>query len=161
MLKDSEFLSVVQLAPLVAIDVVVVRREYEVLLGLRNNKPAQGYWFTPGGRIWKGELLADALTRIGSQELGRDLAIGQGKLLGVFEHFYEDCFAGHVGVNTHYVVLAYRFDVADGFEIGNHDFQHSKMRWWSLVDASTDDAEHANTRAYLNYMHKSQAETVQ
>ena len=160
MLSDGKFLEVVRLAPLVAIDLVVVRGEHEALLGLRNNKPAQGCWFVPGGRILKCEALADALTRIGRQELGRDLAIGQGKLLGVFEHFYEDCFAGDFGVNTHYVVQAYRFDVAGGFEIGNHDFQHSKMRWWSLVEASTDDAVHANTRAYLNHMHKTQEETV-
>ena len=42
--------------PLVSIDLLVTRpgtQGKELLLGLRNNRPAQGWWFTPGGRIRK------------------------------------------------------------------------------------------------------------
>jgi colanic acid biosynthesis protein WcaH len=44
----------------VSVDLVLVRDGREVLLGLRTNRPAQGSWFVPGGRILKNEKRADA-----------------------------------------------------------------------------------------------------
>ncbi|MDP2000518.1 MAG: hypothetical protein Q8K22_13130 [Rhodoferax sp.] len=55
MLDFDTFLDVVNHTPLVAVDLVLVRGGHEVLLGLRNNRPAQGFWFVPGGRILKNE----------------------------------------------------------------------------------------------------------
>ena len=51
MLDFDTFLGVVNHTPLVAVDLVLVRGGQEVLLGLRNNRPAQSFWFVPGGRI--------------------------------------------------------------------------------------------------------------
>ncbi|WP_370701703.1 NUDIX domain-containing protein [Thauera phenylacetica] len=42
----------------------------ELLLGLRNNSPAKGWWFTPGGRIRKNEPLYDAQCRVAKDEIG-------------------------------------------------------------------------------------------
>ena len=61
-LDKSTFTTVIDSSPLVSIDLVVLDREGNVLLGERLNRPAQGYWFVPGGRITKNESLADALT---------------------------------------------------------------------------------------------------
>lgn len=59
MLNHDEFRQVVQNTPLFAIDLVVLNGKNEILLGLRKNPPAQGYWFVPGGRVFKGESLDD------------------------------------------------------------------------------------------------------
>jgi colanic acid biosynthesis protein WcaH len=48
---------------------VLVRGGNELLLGLRNNRPAQGSWFVPGGAIRKGEPRAAALQRVAAREL--------------------------------------------------------------------------------------------
>ena len=99
--------------PLVSVDLVLVRGGTEILLGLRTNRPAQGSWFVPGGRILKDEPRADALKRVAARELGiADIAALKPQLLGVFEHFYPDCFAGDIGVSTHYVVIAHRINVS-------------------------------------------------
>ena len=37
---------------------------------LRNNEPGKGVWFTPGGRILKGESLEEAVTRVLRKETG-------------------------------------------------------------------------------------------
>ena len=49
MLDFDTLLGVVNHTPLVAVDLVQVRGGQEVLLGLRNNRPAQGFWFVQAG----------------------------------------------------------------------------------------------------------------
>lgn len=45
----------------------------QVLLGQRLNRPAQGYWFVPGGRIHKDETMTQAFARLTKEELGVEL----------------------------------------------------------------------------------------
>lgn len=120
-----------------------------MLLGLRNNRPAQGFWFVPGGRVLKDERRADALARVAQRELGLSLAAHPPTFIGPYEHFYADCFAGDLGVSTHYVVLGHRVDVPAGFEVQLGDDQHAALRWWPLADAAGDAAVHGYTRDYL------------
>ena len=62
---DTElFKSVVANTPLISVDLIVRNPQGQILLGLRVNRPAQGYWFVPGGRVRKDERLADAFTRL-------------------------------------------------------------------------------------------------
>ena len=63
LLNPDDFHSVVRLAPLVSIDLIIRNARGEVLLGLRNNEPAKGFYFVPGGIILKQERLREAFTR--------------------------------------------------------------------------------------------------
>lgn len=154
MLTHENFLNVVDAAPLVAVDLMVVRAGTDVLLGLRNNRPAQGFWFVPGGRIRKNESLKLALKRVMGNELGlQPNALPRSpQALGAYEHFYDDCFAGDVGVSTHYVVVCYLVHVPADFELPQADAQHAELRWWPLADAHVDDSVHHYTRNYLNIL---------
>jgi len=49
-LSQEDFATVVRSTPLISIDLVVENERGEFLLGQRTNRPAQGYWFVPGGR---------------------------------------------------------------------------------------------------------------
>lgn len=151
MLDAETFLQVVASTPLVAVDLVVVRGDTELLLGQRNNRPAQGCWFVPGGRVRKNERLQEALARVAREELGLDMAtLTQPPLaLGAFEHFYDDCFAGDVGVSTHYVVLGMLLRLPAGTELAAADAQHSGVRWWSLEEAGQAAHLHPYTRDYV------------
>jgi len=106
MLDYTSFRSLVTNAPLISIDLIVYNRNSEVLLGKRSNAPANGYYFVPGGRIYKNERLESAFSRICLSELGDSVYISSAKMLGVYEHFYDDSFFG-ADINTHYIVLAY------------------------------------------------------
>ena len=111
-LDEASFLDVIDRTPLVSIDLVVADREKRILCGWRVNEPARGFWFVPGGRILKGEMLDEAFGRIATAELGNgDWRRSESRLLGVFEHLYETNFASVPGIGTHYVVLAYRIAV--------------------------------------------------
>ena len=94
---------------LVSVDWVVTNPDGQLLLGQLVNAPARGWWFTPGGRIRKNEALAQALLRVGSQELGlaSDLGLqlhGKALLMGAWDDFYPDS-AFSVSASTYYVNL--------------------------------------------------------
>ncbi|WP_312481519.1 GDP-mannose mannosyl hydrolase [Stutzerimonas nitrititolerans] len=150
-LNDDTFRVVVASTPLVSIDLVVQNELGELLLGRRLNRPAQGYWFVPGGRIQKNETLDGAFRRLTSGELGSAFDRASARLLGVYEHFYTDSVFGTAedGIDTHYVVLAYHLLLPIGHALMLSSEQHSACRWWSLNEVEASSEVHANTRAYL------------
>ena len=165
MLDRARFLGVVDAAPLVAMDLVVVREGSngtELLLGQRTNRPAQGWWFVPGGRIRKNERMQAALARVARDELGLDLTTlpEQPVHLGAYEHFYDDCFAGEVGVSTHYVVMGNLLQLSAGAELAATDAQHSGVRWWPLEQAAADDNVHRFTKDYVTTLLHRQGKLV-
>ena len=105
------FSSIVAKTPLVSIDLVVRNGSGEILLGQRTNRPAQGMWFIPGGRIRKDESIQNAFLRLSREELGAAVPVDEAQILGVYEHFYPDNFSGD-GFSTHYVALGYQLTLA-------------------------------------------------
>ncbi|HFO3809399.1 TPA: GDP-mannose mannosyl hydrolase, partial [Escherichia coli] len=94
MLLDYEDLvTVVRYAPLISIDLIIENEYGEFLLGKRCNRPAQGYWFVPGGRIYKNETFKQAFCRITEKEIGVKIDIKLGAFYGVWQHFYKDNFS--------------------------------------------------------------------
>lgn len=77
-LSTQDFATVVRSTPLISIDLIVENAQGEYLLGKRTNRPAQGFWFVPGGRVQKDETLADAFARLTQAELGLSLPISAG-----------------------------------------------------------------------------------
>lgn len=148
MLDEKTFLGVIDSAPLVSIDLIIEDHDGRVLLGKRVNRPARGYWFVPGGRVMKNEKLAEAIKRISAIELGISIDMPDAHLLGAFDHIYEDnCFAVE-GINTQYVVLAYKLNIGDNTEV-RPDYQHSEIRWWPKSELLTSPDVHHNTKAYF------------
>lgn len=147
-LPSGLFASVVAHAPLVAIDLIVTDPQGAVLLGLRNNPPAQGFWFVPGGRIRKNETLNAAFMRISEDELGCAVPIAESRLMGVFEHFYDVNFAGVTGASTHYIVLAYHLQTQHPtFALSRQ--QHSHTTWMQPDQAKQHSLVHPYTQAYF------------
>ncbi|MCZ4304588.1 NUDIX domain-containing protein [Zoogloeaceae bacterium G21618-S1] len=135
--------------PLVSIDLILVRHGREVLLGLRNNRPALGCWFVPGGRILKGEAIEAARARIIRRELGDVVPLDGWSLLGAYDHMYTDNFAGAPDVTTHYVVLGYRLEVIGDGPAVQADDQHESLQWVDIAQALRRSDVHDNTKAYL------------
>lgn len=148
-LDDKEFFQVITNAPLVSIDLIVKDERGCVLLGLRKNKPAQGFWFVPGGRVFKDERIEQALERIGLEELGFPLDLSRVKFLGVFEHLYEDNAFGKPGISTHYVVLG--CEVLQPVTLEQlPSGQHEDWRFWDVNELITNRDVHENTKAYFD-----------
>jgi colanic acid biosynthesis protein WcaH len=150
-LDNEVFRSVVAATPLISIDLVVCNADGALLLGLRNNRPAQGCWFVPGGRILKNESLDQAFLRLTREELGLAIERKAASLLGVYEHFYPDSVFAEQGAgpSTHYVVLAYQLKLPANQTLTPPCGQHASYRWWPPSEMQQSDSVHANSKAYL------------
>ncbi|APE32615.1 GDP-mannose mannosyl hydrolase [Halomonas aestuarii] len=146
-LADDAFRQVIAHAPLVSLDFVVTNTQGEWLLGQRLNRPAQGSWFVPGGRVRKGETLEAAALRLTMSELGQAVELACMRFLDVYQHFYADSMFDP-GLSTHYVVLAYQVTLAPSLQALPRQ-QHGGYHWYSPDAVAHDERVHANTRAYL------------
>ena len=81
--------------PIVSVEAVIVMDEALLFLR-RNNQPAKGEWWFPGGRIRKGESLEQALRREVKEETG--LEISSCKLINVYSRVFPE---------RHDITLAY------------------------------------------------------
>src|ERR1700751_985881 len=147
-LSHSEVDTVIRLAPLIAIDLIIRDARDEVLLGLRKNEPAQGWYFVRGGMILKNERLADAFARLAKTETDHAASFGDARLIGVFEHFYDNNRSGNGGYGTHYVVLGYEFRWPAA-AVPRPDDQHSELRWWPVAELLASDRVHENANPPL------------
>jgi colanic acid biosynthesis protein WcaH len=147
-LSHADLSTVVRLAPLIAIDLIIRNARNEILLGLRNNEPAKGFYFVPGGMILKNERLHEAFVRLLKNETNYSASIGEARLRGAYEHFYANNRFGEAGYGTHYVVLAYELKLDDIRPL-KADAQHREFRWWAEPELLASDQVHENAKAYF------------
>lgn len=147
-IKYEELAEAVKLVPLVSIDLIIENAKGQILLGMRNNEPAKGFWFVPGGRILKNERIPQALERIAKDELGLKIEYCDFEFVGVFEHLYPTNFAQKEGFGTHYIVLAHKMKILNNSDI-IADSQHKELVWFDKQRILNDDKVHTNTKAYF------------
>jgi len=151
-LNMDAFECVIKNAPLFAIDIVVINSENEILVGRRKNAPAKGYWFVPGGRVYKNEPLDEAFKRISMAELGQKFEITNAKFLGLYEHFYPDSFVSS-SVSTHYINATHALHL----EANKLDFpkqQHDEYRWVGLECFEEDKTIHAYSKCFCGALYE-------
>ncbi|WP_307833657.1 GDP-mannose mannosyl hydrolase [Candidatus Symbiopectobacterium sp. 'North America'] len=141
------FRIIVANTPLISIDLIVKNDHGRVLLGKRVNKPAQGYWFVPGRRIFKGESFQSAFISVCNEELGIAIDIRNSRFLGVYEHFYENNFSGE-DFSTHYIVHGYEININSKF-LSQPLIQYECFQWMSVSDLLSSDAVHQYTKNYF------------
>jgi len=155
LLTQQQFTAAVEALPLVSLDLCLLNERNEMLLGKRLNRPAQGWWFSPGGRIRKSEPWPDALNRIAVEELGLHASIlDNAQLMGVWDHFYDDN-AHDPDVSTHYVNLPH-FLRATSSEIYDLTLplgeQHSEWCWMPVLEAINCENVHPYVRLYAQWI---------
>jgi len=143
MLDDTTFKTIIDSVPLISID-ILLKKDGKVLLGKRVNKPAQGYFFSTGGRINKNEAIDNAMVRVALNELNIELK-SIPKFIGVFEHFYDDSI--YKNVSTHYVDIAYEYEVKEIPDLPTE--QHSEYRWFSIDELLESKQVHKYTKDYF------------
>jgi colanic acid biosynthesis protein WcaH len=151
LLDRETFKTIIDTTPLVSIDLLVRNAQGQILVGKRVNRPAQGYWFVPGGRILKNERLAEAFSRLTEAELGVELDIKNARYLGLYEHFYDDSIFtdDHTVVSTHYVVNGFELVLPNG-DVSLPKEQHNEYRWLSEEEFKNSDEVHVHSRWYVD-----------
>lgn len=160
-LDREAFKTIIDTTPLVSIDLLVRNAQGQILVGKRVNRPAQGYWFVPGGRILKNERLAVAFSRLTEDELGLKLDVKDARYLGLYEHFYDDSIftdaetgvsINGVSINdvsTHYVVNGLELVLPES-HVNLPCEQHNEYRWLSKEEFKTSEEVHVHSRWYVD-----------
>lgn len=125
LLPEAEYTDFIAAMPEACVD-VVVQHEGRVLVGRRENEPAEGEWFWPGSRIYKGEDLEAAAHRVAEEELGIEVTVEE--QLGANAHVW-DASEQTADVSRHTVVVVYLATPVDDDPVPALDDQHSEYRW--------------------------------
>ncbi|WP_221800286.1 GDP-mannose mannosyl hydrolase [Oceanobacter mangrovi] len=145
-LDNATFRGIVDTTPLVSIDLVVRNMHNQILLGKRLNRPAEGFWFVPGGRIRKNESLAAAFERLTKNELGTVFSASRARYIGLFEHFYNDSVFGEQP-DTHYVVNGFELMVSEPLILPKE--QHNEYQWLYEDELLGSDSVHLHSKWYF------------
>lgn len=146
-LSDSDFKHVVANAPLFAIDFVMFNEQQQILVGQRKNAPAKGFWFVPGGRVFKNESLEQAFSRLSQQELGVEISREQADLLGLYDHLYTDSVMSET-ISTHYINATHVVR-CQCEQLALPTEQHSEYRWLSMEQLEQDASVHFYSKVFL------------
>lgn len=140
-IPEERFAEFVAAMPQVCVE-LFVEGEGGVLLAKRANVPAEGEWFWPGSRLYKGERLDEAAHRVAAEELG--IGVELAGRLGVYEHFWET--SDVVGSpSRHTVNVVFRAEPVEAEPEIELDDQHTEYRF---VDSVEPDL-HEYVRRYL------------
>ena len=150
MLSKKKYLEIIKSTTLTAIDMIFLF-DNKILLGFRKNKPAKNYWFTPGCRTGKNETQKQGMNRVAITECGIDLndkkLIKNIKLLGVYDHIYNDNFDND-DFGTHYVVNSYLIELNYKPDL-ILDNQHEKLEWFDINEIINNESVHKNVKIYI------------
>ena len=155
-IPKSNFINAIHALPLISIELCIVCNGL-LLVGKRNNKPAKGFLFTPGGRIRKNESLGSAFSRIAKDEVGlSNFLISENTLMGAWDHFYKDSVYSD-DISTHYVNLPFlckiHIDMKEKLILpqGKNE-QHRNWAWLDLKTACKSKIVHKYVREYANWI---------
>lgn len=161
-LCPRQFADIIKNAPLVSIDLIIRDQDDRVLLQFRQDRPAQGCWFVPGGRIRKYESVEDAITRIGQEEIQKtfsDIKINPKKcrLLNIYKHCYEkdnkytDCASmpDMKEEDTHYVSIAHDYKINHIGEDRIDEEDNPKWKWWTVNELLCNGSVNKYTKEFF------------
>ncbi len=116
-IPENLYHEIKKLLPIPCIDLLIIN-EGKLLLMQRNNQPGKDEWFTPGGRILKGERLEEAVYRILEEETGlTPISI------------MEKGAMTHIWPMIQTVTVLYRVEVTNDLVRMNEE--HSRYKWVS------------------------------
>jgi len=129
-IDEPLYSEIIKVMPLPCVDLLILNKG-RLLLMKRNNAPAKGLWFTPGGRILKGESLETAVRRVLMEETG--LAPYSFTQVGAMSHNWPEAQT---------ITVFYKVNVSN--DIPELNDEHSDYKWIKEID---DDLH-----PYLAYM---------
>jgi len=101
----------------------IISKDNSLLFLRRQNSPAKGQWWFPGGRIRKGETLGEALYREVKEETG--LEVIKSELINVYSRIFDE---------RHDITIAYLCKCKGNKIILNNE--HSEYRYFKSLPKS-------------------------
>jgi len=114
--------------PIACVDIALVHRG-RILLVKRNDPPARDEWWVPGGRVLKGEMMADTARRKARDEVGIDVHVGP--IVHTAETIFPD---GPSGIPVHSINSCFFVYPAQEECEPVLDSHHAGARWVDRVE---------------------------
>lgn len=121
-IPEPLYRQILESLPIACVDVAIVHKG-AILLVKRADKPVQGEWWLPGGRVHKGEMMREAAIRKAQQETG--LTCHAGPIIHTAETIFPD---GPGGIPVHSINSCFLLYPA-GEPVIRLDAHHSSYEW--------------------------------
>ena len=134
-IPDEDYQKIMQTMPIPTVDIVIFHPDKtKVLLFLRKNKPAQGYYYALGGRIIKGESLTESALRKAKEEL--HLTLEENDLIfgGVIDEFFDD--SRFLDIPMHSLNIFFGYILRDENHITLDKTQFETTKWFERDDVT-------------------------
>lgn len=116
----EEFKSIYSRVPRICVD-LIIKNEQGVLLTLRQANGWEGQWHLPGGTIYIGETVQDAIDRVAEEELGIKLKVE--KLLNFMEYLSEKKERGYgQSISLAFLCTPLSSDIKIDNQVGKYGF---------------------------------------
>ena len=126
-IEQSLYDIILKNVPIVCVDIAIVRTG-KVLLVRRNDPPAKGEWWFPGGRLQKNEALLACAKRKSKEETGLD-----GSFISII-YYGETMFNnGPDDIPVHSINFVYLMTPASGLKVKLND-SLSEYKWIDKVN---------------------------
>lgn len=122
-IPDSLYHQIITHLPIACVDIAIIARG-SVLLVKRNDPPAKGEWWLPGGRVYKGETMRQTAKRKAQEEVGIECHVGP--IIHTAETIFPD---GPEGIPVHSINSCFMlYPINANFEV-KLDNHHSDYAW--------------------------------
>jgi colanic acid biosynthesis protein WcaH len=123
MIPWTLYRQILETMPIPCIDIAIVANG-AALLVLRQDMPAKGQWWVPGGRVLKGETMREAAARKAREEVGIECHVGP--IIHTAETIFPD---GPDGIPVHSINSCFfMYPVSAEFAVRLDD-HHGEYRW--------------------------------
>lgn len=125
-IPDNLYHQIIECLPIACVDIAIIARG-SVLLVKRNDPPAKGEWWLPGGRVFKGETMRQTAKRKALEEVGIECHVGP--IVHTAETIFPD---GPEGIPVHSINSCFMLYPVGDFTV-KLDSHHSGGMWISLI----------------------------
>ncbi|HMQ56325.1 MAG TPA: NUDIX domain-containing protein [Anaerolineae bacterium] len=116
--------------PIACVDIAIVANG-SVLLVKRQDAPARGQWWVPGGRVIKGEMMRETAARKAREEVGLECHVGP--IIHTAETIFPD---GPNGIPVHSINSCFFLYPVDPDYVPRLDDHHQDYLWVSHIPAN-------------------------
>lgn len=126
-IEQDLYKKILENIPIACIDITIVANG-RVLLVKRNDPPALGQWWVPGGRVLKSEKMKDAARRKAREEVGIECHVGP--IIHTAETIFPD---GPYGCSVHSINSCFFLYPTDKSVSAKLDSHHMEFQWVSSI----------------------------
>jgi len=132
-IEEELYKKIIEKTTIATVDVVVFSKDLKkVILFKRENEPAKGIYYTPGGRIFKEEEAGECALRKLKEELGIDAKESELVFGGAIIERFRNCFFSQKMASS-FMNMFFSYTLKDENEL-KLDSQHAEYKWFSVDD---------------------------